>query len=184
MPDTLSELVEVIEQDDAESGVRPIPPASGEEIASVRAQVESKFGYPLPDAYYAFLAKRDGACVGSLLIAGTRARPLLDARHGQPTSADTSAVVDLIGLAHEDFGFPPRVLVVASADVYYGWDAQRQTWQSAGLGNGAYRTYRSFEEMLADALHTAGPDVRHLMPTDFEFASYGDDGKPVWGTKA
>jgi hypothetical protein len=183
---TLIKLVELMRLRNEVSGDRLAPPASAADLREVDARALRNLGHPLPSDLLQFLALTDGAYISSLCIGGSRERPIVDLLGREHNSVFIPDVIEMIREHQMNLLNDADLFMFMYNDRMRGWDPVNYCWLLLDRGNGTWpsKVYRSFEEMLADALWEVSIDPRSLMPPDFEFSSLDDTGKKIRGTRA
>ena len=179
----LSEFVELIEQDMRGGGYEPMPPASPAEIAELERRAAKALGHDLPEEYLEFLSLMDGFYISSMQLFASRKRPLKLENGDEDSNVWIDDVVDMNLELRAERMEHEHLISLAYDQMLRGWDSVARQWYSREHVRGRHRIYRNFEELLADGLWDVGVDVRHLVPSDFEFSSSDDNGLTLHGTK-
>jgi hypothetical protein len=173
----LSQLITLLSEANRSGGVLDMPPLPIDEIEPLQERAMESLGHRLPDAYIEFLTVMDGAYIGALLIAGSRERPLRYANGREHQSVSVPDMVTEI----EEMEWDSNLLLIVNGELKRGWNPDTNEWVLVSLQLEPFRTYSTFEELLADAMWEVSIDTRPLMPTTFAYFALDDDGNKVFG---
>jgi hypothetical protein len=180
----LSDFIPLIEAEIRSGGYRPMPAAQRAEVEALRQRSIDQLGHELPNAYLEFISLMDGFYISSMqLFASTKRTLVLESGEED----ESTWVDDVIGMNLElraDRMEHESLISLVYDQMLRGWDPVAREWYAREHVRGRHRTYRNFEELLADGLMDVGVDTRSLVPMDFAYSSFDDAGNRVFGTRS
>lgn len=142
------------------------PIASQTDITATASSAEANLGHKLPTKYLSMLLEADGFHYNGLFFLASRTRPIT----GRPDAGDIMGIVE-DNLDYWEVGQLGWVVMGYDEASAYAYDANDEHYlRFWRVAESIYRKYDTFEEMLADALDSAGVSVSDLTPAGFQFS--------------
>lgn len=144
-----ADVLELIVQQMAKLEMSPPRPATADEIANLRDEAARVLGHPIPEHYVGFLGKANGLCWNGLTIFSAQRSEMAghaDAFIEGFVEANTRYRLDYGGMEEFD-------IFAEDSVVFFAFNRAMGAFRVVSLAaQNVYRSYDTFDELMADAL--------------------------------